>query len=453
MSSTKFAVAVLILLTLPGYCQDISQWGNLKKGPFQVGYRTHLAYDLSRNYIDKGKPIQIYVWYPTEDSISPNMIFGDYFEDAIKDFGSDTVYTKLVLHDIPKEFKNGALNPSFGKQISEGEFKGISGTRIPSVKEAIPANGRFPLVLHTHVSGVLHQSIMLEYLASHGFVVLSFSMYNTSPVHYGRGEDGSNALQSYAEDLGFVLAQAKQFDFVDPTKVAMIGMLAQIGLTFQFKEALLDALVCLDCPGDWSEAQQRELPFYDTKRIRIPILAMSNSEQPDQNMTFLDSLPYSERYKVRLNDFPHSDFYPFPKIADPGSSKSHRNYEFITELTQLFLSMTLYPENDARKEFVALAKQNPMAHLISSIQEMNAEDPVYTENEFLTYLRFGQLDKIQGEYRGKEYVTSINKSNLFSVILFLCRDKKPHAKDAISIYENAYPDDPRTKMLYDLLED
>ncbi len=453
MPFSKIAFVLFLLLSISLNGQNNSQWGNLKKGPYQVGYKTLLTHDLSRNYLDEHKPIQIYVWYPTKDSTSPGMVFGDYFEDAVKDFGNDSVYSKLVLNDIIEEFKSGALNPSFNSQISDAEFEIISNTKIPCIREAKPAEGKFPLVLHTHVSGVLHQSIMLEYLASHGFVVMSISMYNTAPVYYGRGEDGSYALLSSSDDLGFVLAQARQFDFVDPAKAAVVGMLAANGLAFQFKESLVDAIACLDCSSDWSEEYQRELPFFDPRKIRIPILEIINSDIPDQNTTFLDSLPFSDRYVLRLKDFLHSDFYPFPKIAHPDASKDHRKYEFVSELTRQFLSKVLNLGEGSSIEFVELAKQIPGADLISSIKKLSARDLVYTENEFLSYLRFGQLYKIQGEYLSKSYLSSLNQSNLFSVVVFLCRDKKPHAKDALAIYNSVYPADPRRKFLQDLLQE
>jgi hypothetical protein len=46
--------------------------GKFKKGPYNIGYRALPDYDYSRNYIERRKPIQIFMWYPTYDSISPS---------------------------------------------------------------------------------------------------------------------------------------------------------------------------------------------------------------------------------------------------------------------------------------------------------------------------------------------------------------------------------------------
>ena len=50
----------------------------------------------------------------------------------------------------------------------------------------------------------------------------------------------------------------------------MIGMLAGAGISLQLKEMAFKALACLDC--FWDKDNLKQLPYYDPKKIRIPIL-------------------------------------------------------------------------------------------------------------------------------------------------------------------------------------
>ena len=44
-----------------------------------------------------------------------------------------------------------------------------------------------------------------------------------------------------------------------------------------------------------------------------------------------------------------------------------------------------------------------------------------------------------------------NQSNLFAIVLFLCRDNAAHAAEALNLYVSAYPNDLRNQMLYKFL--
>src|SRR5215203_1180057 len=57
-------------------------WGDLRPGPYAVGYRTLFAYDAARPPLDgaasPGRQMQINVWYPARRSRGARMRFGDY---------------------------------------------------------------------------------------------------------------------------------------------------------------------------------------------------------------------------------------------------------------------------------------------------------------------------------------------------------------------------------------
>ena len=74
-----------------------------------------------------------------------------------------------------------------------------------------------------------------------------------------------------------------------------------------------------------------------------------------------------------------------------------------------------------------------------------------TEAEFLGWLRYGNMDLVRVAW--KQYGKAISGAeNLFSVVLFLARDKSLYAKEAYELYSTAYPNDPRLKMISQFFE-
>ena len=441
---------ILLLSTSTAFAQNALQWGNLKPGSYPVGYKAIQTRDYSRNYISGSKPMQIYMWYPCEKDDRKIMTFAQYLNDAVKDLGDSNIYAHHLKLKIVEEFKNGLLNPSFGSSLSNEDFEKTVNTMVPVILHGTPIRERFPLLLHIHANGALHQSLMMEYLASYGYVVMSISMYNTTPAHYGRGEEGSNAMLSQVEDLGYLISEAKKFDFIDLNKIAMIGMASQAGLALQMKERFLRAIACLDC--QLKEKTIAQLPFYNPESINIPFLQLVNTQFQKQENGYLDSLKYSERYLYRFKNFPHSDFYPFPKIATPEKSKTHINYEFILQSTLHFLNAFL--KNDQREKETLT---NPNLHSnhppdFVTVRRYPAEQSIMRESEFLTLLRFGKMEAAQKEWNEHpEIRKKISKENFFSAVLFLCRDGEQHAYDALKMYSNVYSGDPKIEMLYKLL--
>lgn len=422
--------------------QKAPQWGNLVQGPFAIGYKTILLNDDTRHYLDNGRPIQVYVWYPASIKTGEKqMNYGAYFDDIGHDWGNDPNTVTKLKNEIVSDFKIGSLGPSFPAGMADTTFQKILETPIPVYHNALPAQGKFPVLLHAHANGLLHQSLMMEYLASYGYVVMSISMYGTSPAFYGRGEDGNEALLDLTQDLALVLAQAKKLPFADTDKAAVIGILAQAGLSLQMKEMPLKAIACLDCT--WNVPEIKKLPYYDTKKIRIPVLEVVNTDFVAQQYSYLDSLVYAERFIGRYHVFPYADFYPFPKIARPAESHGFSNYEYMLVLTVKFLEAVFKTDDNAKtfRTNPGADKSWPAGYLF--MRKKEALPPIPLESEFLSWLRYGEMAKVNEAWKNFGPSIFTKPDNLFFVTMFLVRDKEPQALDAIKIYSEAFPGDVR----------
>ena len=443
-------LTIVLLGSFSAFAQKAVQWGNLEPGSYAVGYQTIQMRDCTRDYINGCKPMQIYMWYPCVEEGRKSMTFQQYLEDAVRDFGDSNIFARDLKLKLPQEFRTGSLNPSFSTPLTDDAFHRIMSTPVPVIHNGQAVGTRHPLLLHMHANGALHQSLMMEYLASHGYVIMSLSMYNTAPAHYGHGEEGSNALLSQVEDLAFLISQARNIDFIDTTKIAMIGMLSQAGVALQMKESFLSAIACLDC--QLNEKLLAQLPFYDPVKFSIPLLHAVNTQFQKQKNGFIDSLIYSPRYVYRFKNFPHSDFYPFPKVANPTLSATFRNYEFISAYTLHFLNSFLRDDQAARELLrnPKLESKYPSDYVTVHLQP--EEERIMSESQFLTLLRFGDLEAVKKEWAHHPKIKDhLSKENFFSVVLFLCRDGDNHAFDALKMYTSTYPGEARNEMLFKLL--
>lgn len=453
----KYCLFTLFLSMGALFCQaqEMPQWGNLEPGKYKVGYKTIRVTDETRNYIGTGRPLQFYVWYPASVKAGEKpMRYGAYFDDVGYDWGNDPETVRQLRQSVENDFKHSALMPSYPGGLHDTTVSMILKTPVPVYRMAPPAQGPFPVLLHAHAHGLLHQSVLLEYLASHGYVVVSVSAYGSSPAFYGRGEDGNNALLDLSQDLAVALTEARKLPFADAGRVAMIGMMAQGGLSLQLREMPLNAIACLDC--DWRPQELKKLPYFDTRKIRIPLLELVNTEFREQQFSFLDSLPYAERFVGRFVTFVHGDFYPFPKIARPAESKGFRNYEYMARYTLRFLNGIFSNDTSAQSFRKNPAKNDDFPPGYIFVRKREALPPIPTENEFLTWLRFGKTDKARETWNSFGKAIFSKPDNLFFTAFFLVRNAEPAAFDAIKIYTEAYPDDPRSpgllnRLTYDLL--
>lgn len=446
-----YTLIILTVCSLSVFAQINVQWGNLKQGPHAIGYKVLQMVDPTRHYFDDGRPLQVYVWYPAEKGrIDQYMKYGDYFEDASHEWGNDPERVNYLSNYFTKGYKSGALNPSFPQPIPDAQFQKIIQTTIPAIRNGIPADGKFPVLLHAHVNGVLYQSVMMEYLASHGYVVVSISRYNSSPAHYGRGEEGPHAMQALTEDVAQALWQAQELTNADTQQVAMIGMNADVGVSLQMRGMPLKAILCTDCGWLWGYGELfNKLPYYDTKKMRIPIMELANTEMGPPER-YLDSLIYAGRYSGTFKKFTHGDFYPYPKIAKPEESKKITNHESMIISMLQFLDATLKNSEQGKNFLQSPASLKDFPTDFLSIQYTPAQKSVPTEGEFLTWLRYGEMDKVDDAWRngGKKLV---DQNTLFFAVLFLAVDNEPHALEALTRYVKAFPDDMRTQMIFSRL--
>src|SRR5262249_17893660 len=109
----------------------------------------------------------------------------------------------------------------YGTGGGRGGVEGFMGTKAFAVKDAPPAEGRFPVMIHhPGLSGVADDSsVLCEMLASHGYVVLC-SAY---PNWYAEGVGISSDLHTSFRDLEFLHRYARELPFAAAARLGAMG--------------------------------------------------------------------------------------------------------------------------------------------------------------------------------------------------------------------------------------
>jgi hypothetical protein len=144
-------VAILIVFLLPFHAIAASLWGSLQPGDYSVGFEIINKIDYSRPYKSKfsyegtfysgerGRPLQISVWYPAEKTQGARPL---NFEDYISLTASEE-----TLKDATAQEKQEAVTRFLKSQWSQGsdEAKLRSSLQNPlaAIKNAPKAGGSF----------------------------------------------------------------------------------------------------------------------------------------------------------------------------------------------------------------------------------------------------------------------------------------------------------------------
>src|SRR5262249_24648069 len=184
------ALIALLTLSLPGLSRAESPrlWGKLPPGAHAVGFKSLWQLDYARRYNmtfdDKtayapGKaprPILINLWYPAlKAGDLKTMPHRDYLSIQSPDPQVAKFSAKLVEYDrgvIAKEIVGKPANELTDREkILLDQFLD---TPTSCLRNATPAEGKFPLVIYHagHGSSFEDNSVLCEFLASHGYVVI-----------------------------------------------------------------------------------------------------------------------------------------------------------------------------------------------------------------------------------------------------------------------------------------
>jgi Chlorophyllase len=272
-----------------------------RPGLYPVGLKVVHQYDRSRSFPsasldsstpsadDDARPLQTLLWYPSVRSAAEAMTVGDYVQLA------DTE----IHFNAPDEKKNrwrSLLKTSFD---------------IPlwSVRNATPENGHFPVLIYAPSDSSVswENADLCEYLASHGYVVLSSPSMDVATRDMTDDLDGINAQ---ALDISFLVTYAKSLPYADLSEVAVVSW-SWGGISSLFaaaRDSRIDALTGLDGSMRYYPGLVKKAGDVHPERMTIPLLCFTRSVSLEDLDN--DGVPAADKVGPNvLNAWIHGDLH------------------------------------------------------------------------------------------------------------------------------------------------
>lgn len=350
-------------------------WGGLKPGPLAVGFKVQYRLDHAREYdpefvadasrfpVHHPRPIMIGIWYPAQKTNGSRMPYRQYLELSPSGGALVPYATRLAAatRDVVGEEATGHT-PGAMTSEERSAFDRLLATSTFSVKNALASAGRFPVVLyHPGLGGTYEDnSVLFEFLASHGYVVISsaYSDPDASSVLIGGDIAGSFA------DLDFLVNFARALPNADADRLAVMGHSYGAWASFAWTARTgspARALITLDSGFEYDSLSEgpeflRLLMKMNKNNIRAATLRIASTER-HPHFEYLDSyFTLVPRYEASITSLKHNDYLTHGAIGPdllpgtwPDSGKERRaSYDRLSELVLNFLDATLKQKSSAR---------------------------------------------------------------------------------------------------------
>ena len=338
---------------------------NLENGEYNVGFKHYTVVDSTRTYRVENdfnnqvikRPIPISIWYPADitNSDTHQLTILDYLEILKEEEESEKLPNELLLDWFP-ELGNTPQNRA---HLTE---------KVNAISNAKFLKGKFPVVVYapSYQASSIENFIVFEYLASHGFVVISSPSRGTDT----RRLEGGTAkdMETQSRDIEFLLKEIHKYEYVDFNSIALMGFSfggISNALTVM-KNKGISALISLDGTERYNYPVLEKSPYFNLEKFDIPYIHFAQKDIPDEvlkseripselNYKFqlYDFLKYSNAYSYKFHDLTHSHFGSIgvlfsyrDKRQDKSDDKIMASYKLLSQHSLQFLNATI--KNDEK---------------------------------------------------------------------------------------------------------
>jgi hypothetical protein len=287
------------------------------------------------------------VWYPAKVSRNaPRMQYGLFAALGAK---------RTNLTPVTRPDRRAALDDmrafadfAFGRQIPESLMRAVDTTQTAAVQNATAAPGRFPVVLAETDGSVAAATVLFEYLASRGMVVMAIpSRLSYATLQVSRP---NVVVEARVRDFELLLDHTRRHAFIDMSRIAVLGINfdGMAALAFQMKNMAARAVVSVD---GWegkanSTSTVASSLHYDPRRLRVPyFVVLQDEQQPPPGLqldrTVFDAMRYSARQWLVLRSMSHAYLVGNPLVYPDLPSDKRNAYELLIREIHGFLDAAL----------------------------------------------------------------------------------------------------------------
>ncbi len=327
----------LVLLALSPF------WVGLESGPYSVGFETMPLRDYSRPFRaegdDRTRVLPVSIWYPGRAARDQEpMPFGHYVGTQ----------TEQLLQRLRAS----------GGELNDEQLSRITGTPTAAYERLARAEGSFPLVLFgaglrtpTYV-----QSVLCEYLASYGYVVIAIP-----PVAYRAGVPlGYNALtvETLVRDIELVIHEMRDYPRVDIERLGLVAWSVSgvAHALVQMKNPDVAAVASLDAGSGYNYGFEllRESLYFDPARAVAPFFHATDSRETTspapKSFEYYDNVQRGPSFFLTIEGATHAEFTSLASIIPVNSAPElHRRYRLLCTYVRRFMDFAIKADPDAEE--------------------------------------------------------------------------------------------------------
>ena len=331
-----------------------------------------------------------------------------------------------------------------------------------AIRNAQPADGKYPLLLyHPGLGGSFSEnSLLCEYLASHGYIVVSSAYQPTQSARISIDRD----LERSHGDFKYMLNLLQGLPFVDWQRVGVMGHSfgAIAALRWPRLSQVVDAVVSLDSTLDYDLwlTERNQQPFVEQPTAwTMPLLIVAERRA---EFTLARQLPYAERFLLTFQDFAHDDFLAHqtlraqwqPALLDPTErARTSEGYHYLCQHVHNFLDMALKGEQQARRRLLAQQSDHAHTHCHVTLEQLAANSTPPQLNDLMIRLATQRAEEVVAWCKGETTVERplFSMDDLNDIGYELLADGR--AADAIALFTYMTELYPTRAWAFDSLAD
>lgn len=389
-----------ILLTTISNGQTTLKKIDLNFGNYSVGFKHYIIFDSTRTYSriydynnqKTPRPIPTSIWFPSQQNIDG--------KEQLKVLD----YLEILKEEEEWEYLPNDQILNWFYYANTPDNQGHLKEKTTAYLGLVFADDKFPVIVYapSFQASSIENFALCEYLASHGYIVISSPSRGTDTRWFG----GNNAkeMETQARDVEFLIKEVSKFPAANSNKIATIGFSfgGLSNVLTQTRNDKINAVVSLDGTERYQYKLLKKSPFFEPKKIDIPYIHMAQKDIPKEvlkednidselNSKFqlYDSITNSNVYKLKFHNLTHSYFSTLgvlfqqrDKRQDKNDSEIMESYKWVSVYTLNFLNTYLKNDESALKFIENNPLDNGIKNSILTKQTKKANSHRLTFEDF-----------------------------------------------------------------------